>query len=626
MMNLWQKLNENPVYIREKILFEREKKRKKFVSPFFIHLAILILPALSGYLYGIFDKGLPVDNLKTLFSFSMVFSILFYLFVGFGSCSLFAGERERRTYDDLISTAMSPEEIVLGKFWFSFYPAALEMTTYFPIYLIMGLLLKMSLLPLFLIYVFVLVAIALTSLTGLYFSINAQTANEAGVRCSSILYPIFFLASGFTILVPIFLIMSKICLGISWILLLKSLMEILCILNPAIIIMDLFSWAASGSMVRVAGLMFGLNNTPLIFPAALLIYILAARSLYKKVVSIVAEVPVTGRIAALEEKSEEAGTPVKTSQEGDVKANPETPQKSPGFIQVLLSFPELILFPRFIVSMFKNPVFLKDTIINNRRYYSQAPVRKKRGWKDLLLRYSALIPMFLYYLFLLSQTKEVAHYLFVLIVSLMLINFSVSSLRSGDSIKSEKIAGTWDNLVSSLLTPEDIFWGKFQFSFFYRARRIYRWFPVFLIAGVFCKVTIPGVILFFILTVTLGFFFTVSGLYDALKEGRKIPLKQKISDAVSFPLAIGSVLGSALLVEKVCRSFNLIPLVKRESFLHIYPIPDLFFNLSKGVFDGFSPLQLLSGLAFILLFLAVTVPLTIYYYRKSLKILAEVED
>lgn len=624
MMNLWKKLNENPVYIREKLLFSKEKARKKFVSAFFIHLAILILPALSGYLYGIFDKGLPVDNLKILFSFSMVFSILFYLVVGFSSCSLFARERERRTYDDLISTAMSPEEIVLGKFWSSFYPAALEMTTYFPIYLIMGLLLKMSLLPLFLIYVFVLVVIALTSLTGLYFSINAQTADEAGVKCGSILYPIFFVVSGFTILGPIFFIMGRIQLSIFQTLVIQTLLEILCIINPATILLDLFSWAASGSMERVAGLMFGLNNTPLIFPAAMLIYILAAMSLYKKVVSIVAEIPGAGSIPPVEEKSEEAGTPVKTSQEGDVKAEAEAPQKPVSFIQVLLTFPEIILFPRQVAAMYENPVLLKDNIINNRRYYALAPVRKKRGWKDLLLAYSASIPIFLYGIFLLSQTKETAHYLFVLIFSWILINFSVSSLSSGDSIKREKIAGTWDNLVSSLLTPEDIFWGKFWFSFFYRAQRIYRWFPVFLIAGVLCKVTIPGVILFFILTFTLGASFTVSGLYDALKEGRKIPLKQKISDVVSFPLAIGSVLGSALLVEKVCRSFNLIPLPKRESFLHIYPIPDLFFNLSKGVFDGFSPLQLLSGLAFITIFLAILIPMTKYFYRKSLEILREV--
>ncbi len=623
MINLWKKLNENPVYIREKLLFGREKARKKFVSPFFIHLAILILPALSGYFYGIFDKGLPTDNLKTLFSFSMDFSILFYLLVGFGSCSLFARERERRTYDDLISTAMSPEEIVLGKFWFSFYPAAQEMTTYFPIYLIMGLLLKMSLLPLFLIYVFVLVIIALTSLTGLYFSINARTANEAGVRCSSILYPVFFLVSGFTLAVPVFLIIGRIQLGIFWILLMNTVMEILCVLNPATILLDLFSWAASGSVERVAGLMLGLNNTPLIFPAAMLIYILAAKSLYKKVVSIAAEVPGTGRIPDMEEKSDETGTPVETSQEEDVKA--EAPQKPVSFIQVLLTFPEIILFPRLISAMYGNPVLLKDNIINNRRYYALAPVRKKRGWKDFLLRYSFFIPVFIYGIIALSQTREVAHFLFLLIFSLILINFTVGSFSSGDSIKREKIARTWDNLICSLLTPEDIFWGKFWFSFFYRARRIYRWFPVFLIAGVFCKVTIPGMILFFILTVTLGFFFTVSGLYDALKEGRKMNLKEKIVNFFSFPLTIASILGSALLVEKICQSFNLIPFTERESFLHIYPITDLFFNVSKGIFDGFSPLQMLSGLAFISLFLMFIVPLTKYFYGRSLKILSEVQ-
>lgn len=618
MMDFWRKLNENPVYLREKLLFGREQARKKFVSPIGLHLVFLILPTLSGCFYRLFEREITMDNLKTVFALSIFFSIIFYLFTGFTGCSLFAREKERRTYNDLISTAMSPEEIVLGKFWFSFYPAAREMTLYLPIYLIMGFLLKMSLLPLFLIYVLVLIIIALTSLAGLYFSINSKTEKEASVRAAAIVFPVFFVLTMVCLFVPCLYLFDSLKVGFRGEFLLKAVMEILFIINPLSLFLDLFTWTASGSLNRTFAGMMELSNSPLIFPAAMLIYILAALSLYKKVVSKVAEIPEDSRAFPAKVKGGEAGT--------DGKTAPEDPDKSPGFMETLLSLPEIILFPRFIVSIFSNPVFFKDVVITGRQFLAQAPERKKNNRMSFLSKYSGWIPVILILFFISHKTDDIPHYLFLIIVLMILLNFIASSLASGELIKKEKIAGTWDNLISSLITPKDIFRGKFWCSFYPRVRWIIFQFPVFLIVGILCKVTIPGLILFFILTAAIGVLFTTAGLYEALYQGRKMSLSQKILSALIFPLLMATVPGSALIVEKVCQSYHLIPTLERQSFFLIYPIPDLWISASKGIFDGFSPVLLLSALGFLLLNLSVIVLLTTYFHKKSLEIIGEVEE
>ena len=635
MMNLWKKLNENPVYIREKILFEREKKRKKFVSPIVLHLTFLILPVLTCYFYGIFQQGVRIENLRTIFAFSMAISILFYPMLALGSSALFAREKEKRTYDNLISTALSPGEIVMGKFWFSFSPALKEMTIYFPIYVVIGFLLKMSLLSLVSIYIFALIFVGLNSFVGLYFSVKTNTTREASDKClgivvsgvsllsiMSIFFIFMYLSEGHNIAFTHEALLKSLSdsynIDFARKALIKTLVEIFLIINPVFVSIELFSWAGSSSNDSFFASLLDMHNTLPLLTAAALIYLYSALLLYKKIVSIVSEVPGGGKLQPVKANTGEPATGEKTSQEFESKS------ESLNLIRLFLAAPEFFLIPRLVIPIVTNPVFYKDMQIFGRRLMKLPDNAKKAGWKDLISRYAIYIPVILIILPIIFGEKEAAHYLFLLLSLIAFSNFHFSNMGSGELIKQEKTAGTWDMLKSSLLTPEDIFWGKFWIIFYHPVRRLIFWFPVYLVVGILCKVTILGMFLFLIATIVTGVLSVVRGLYGALQEGRKIPLKQKIFGFMEFPLTVLSFFGSALLVEMICQNFSLIPFTERVFFLHIYPVTDLFFNISKGIFDGFTPLLLLSGLAFITIFLAILIPMTEYFYRKSLEILREV--
>ena len=126
-----------------------------------MHFACISLPVLAACITGIFDGGIRIESLNVAFSLGMFASVVVVLISAFRGAYLFAREKEKKTYDDIIATALPPEEIVLGKFWFTFYPAATELIVFFPFYLTMGALLNMSVPFLLFIYTFSLTAIAL---------------------------------------------------------------------------------------------------------------------------------------------------------------------------------------------------------------------------------------------------------------------------------------------------------------------------------------------------------------------------------------------------------------------------------------------------------------------------------
>lgn len=608
MMDFLNKLDKNPVYLREIMIADREEARKKPFPRVFIHFAILLLPVLAGSFYGTLSGGIKIENLNTLFSFSMFFSVLFILITSFRGCRLFARERERKTYNDLITSTMSPEVIVLGKFWFSFSPAATELTIYFPFYLIMGSLLNMSPFPIFLIYLFTLVIIALFSMTGLYFSIKALNVKEAVENCSRILLPLIILATMACLDFPIYVFMSKATFGTFFKLFLANLVEILCLINPLTMFIDLFYWASSGSLHRYFDFLLGLSKSPLIFPAAMLIYFLATMILYRKIVSFVAEVPVGFPVGSVKGKGTGEGNSGQKS------------GKLFDFKKMLSNRPEMILFPGFMQGVFNNPIFLKGFIINWRQ--SQNPTQKlKITWQRLFF-----IAVVIFILSMITRGGKTAHPLSLLPFYIITLNFIIFLIFPAESISKEETSGTRDEITTSLLTAKEIFWGEFWLSFYPAARWFIYFLPIYLAGGVFFHAAIPGLILFYILTLALGASVTVGSIYIGLLEKNKIPLLTKKLIILNFPIIMGILLGSVFIVEKISQYLHLIPIMEKEAIYGVYPLWNFWIAPSKGFAADFNPVLLLSLLCFLLLNLGVLIPLTTYYYKNCLEILEKADD
>jgi len=173
-------LNQNPIFAKEQQVHRRIHSQKKFAMPSWTgYLSILLLPVLLGFLLNLI-KVLTPDDIKYFFIGSIVLQVLYYCYRGLShSWNLIAREREMKSYDSLISTVMSPNEIVKGKFWSSFYPLALEIIALLPVFLLTGLLLRIKVLCLAFTFIFTILFAAFFSMAGLYFSARANNTVQA---------------------------------------------------------------------------------------------------------------------------------------------------------------------------------------------------------------------------------------------------------------------------------------------------------------------------------------------------------------------------------------------------------------------------------------------------------------
>ena len=84
--------------------------------------------------------------------------------------------------------------------------------------------------------------------------------------------------------------------------------------------------------------------------------------------------------------------------------------------------------------------------------------------------------------------------------------------------------------------------------------------------------------------------------------------------------------GSAFIMEKVFQYFHLLPVLKKDFVIGIYPLWKLWFLHAKSISYGFDGVMLLSALFVFLINLLVLAPVTYYFYRKSLEIIGEVGE
>lgn len=209
MIKLIKKLNNNPVYIKEITVQERLNSRRKLRIPSWSgYLAILLLPLAITIMMNSFKQRLSINDLKAVFMVSVFLQVLYYIYRGASNAwGLISGEKEMRTYGNLISTGMSPGEIVQGKFWSSFFPPAKELTFLSPVFIAIGLLLQIQLFFLIQIYLLTLLFMAFFSMAGTYFSAREKTSIESR---NNTVRTIVFLLIGIFILGGILMLLMSI--------------------------------------------------------------------------------------------------------------------------------------------------------------------------------------------------------------------------------------------------------------------------------------------------------------------------------------------------------------------------------------------------------------------------------
>lgn len=193
MLSKLRSIFSNPIFIKDYNINKRRRKGKEIhISSFFLLVISLSLPF---FLLGLLIRfsGVGWEHFCANYSSIglLVIAILQFIYFAYKSIScsfsLFSIEREHRTLDGLISTLLTPDDIILGKFMVAFFPLFLELTGYLPLMMSLGFLFCFSQLKILLIYFITLIFISFFTVLGLYCSLstlNTQKANSRAVLIS----------------------------------------------------------------------------------------------------------------------------------------------------------------------------------------------------------------------------------------------------------------------------------------------------------------------------------------------------------------------------------------------------------------------------------------------------------
>ena len=198
-----RKLNENPVFVKDRYVEERPVKRRDAVVFFRMFIRFLGI----GFIIILF-----LCNQSNLLSFisSLITGIGTYCFVVvfLRSKDSFTKEKRQKTFDQLTSTMMTPKEIVLGKLWYAIEKPLSIVTMLFIPLLLVSTVISNVFPGLFCSYIFILSIMMLSSFLGLYISAIAENTYQ---RKRLVLFGfIIVLIVTFISSIPVKLVFSKI--------------------------------------------------------------------------------------------------------------------------------------------------------------------------------------------------------------------------------------------------------------------------------------------------------------------------------------------------------------------------------------------------------------------------------
>lgn len=192
-----KELLENPIFIKDYKIRKRRESRKKIRIPSYVgYLAVLTLPIIIiGMIFYLFKGGknaLWDENQwnqlsQSVITLTIFLQLFYFIFKSISnSFPLFSMEKELRTYNSLISSMLTSEDILKGKFLVAFYPLFLEITGLFPLFAILGLLFKLKISQIFAIYAMNVIFIIFFTLLGLYCSLTSNNSAKSHSRAAFI--------------------------------------------------------------------------------------------------------------------------------------------------------------------------------------------------------------------------------------------------------------------------------------------------------------------------------------------------------------------------------------------------------------------------------------------------------
>jgi len=196
-------LSNNPIFFRETRVHPRNRGLRFqcilhllvypliFIVPFlFVSFTYLISEHLDSYLRDL--KGI----LAGCFTFAVVIQFFYIMGTSLATQTSLTKEKEMKTYEGLVASLMSSEEILHGKLLVSLYPILLAILVFSPFFVAMGVLAGMSPLGLISVVLYSVGFSIFCGVVGLFASSVSSQSKKAQNIASSIL-AFLTLATGF---------------------------------------------------------------------------------------------------------------------------------------------------------------------------------------------------------------------------------------------------------------------------------------------------------------------------------------------------------------------------------------------------------------------------------------------
>ncbi len=518
---------------------------------------------------------------------------------GLNTYNAFTRDKEKQVLESLASTALKPEEIVLGKFWAEFLEPAKVLTTYFPVVLVLGMLMKISFFAMMLFYLFSIVLCALSAMVGLYISITSRNNREATIKC--VMAPLYMIL--FPIIPVILNILTRVFLNFDFLFLPNLNISLLVIFDPIVTLTALLDMAQTGDKFYGGIAPF----YPIILPFTLLLNAGAAYFFFRKTVAKVAEVPGGNSGGIRKVKS------YKKPVEGEMRED---------WIDRLVKK----VLPASWTSFMDNPLFIRDTRIVNRgneKYFHL----KSRLNRNRILTFLAVLLMAVLIVFSFTDKENEGlrdfYFRSAFFAFFIMMLGHIRNVHAQMSL--EKTVGGYDILISSLLTPGEIFQGKFWLFLYPVLKKIFLFSPIIIGGGILSGFTIPGILALFVLLIA----FVVMADMTMLSEG--IPnVARWQDDKGSFINAIflffaGLVVASQF-VDELYQYLNIIPMREESEVGKIFSIFGMWFRHSRGITDGLDPVTLSQIALSLVIFLAAFVISMRYLHRKAVEKLGRIPE
>jgi len=459
------------------------KSTHKFYLPYWLSYTSVLFLFLLSVLTAKYKYGYEFHPIFFLI-LTILQTIYFCLKAINISAPLIIREKEQRTMESIITTPLTPQTILEGKFWAVFNHLTSELTAGLPLYVITGLFIEeFSFLRLIMIYFLTAGQIAFFTITALWCSGQAKNSKDAFVSANSL--------AGFIFLSPIIIliIMSKIHIYPGSYTILQSLiLPQFILLNPPVQSLLILLGPYFLYKIPENQLMYFYLSPALCFVTPVILWLNTLKHL---------------RWTGKEETTDNSIINARKIYIPEINPPSSLPSFLPEKITTLINF---------IRNMNYNPVYIKDRIIQERVTGKiWFPFPSWTGYLTIVLLPFLITGVFYYF----SDYRNSHYYgyghiytpgkiinsFFIISCYLQIIYFYIKVNASSSCLfKREKELKTSESIISTPLLPADILRGKFWGAFYPPAYELTVIFPIFFITGLAGGINFLKLIAIYLLT------------------------------------------------------------------------------------------------------------------------------